>query len=522
MAGMSGSPVYLDGKLAGAVAYSFPLTTEPIAGIRPIAEMLDTLGGAAEPTPATARAGLARIPLGDGSSTERSLLDPRFQLTPPGPRPAGFEPRLMPVATSTGLAGFSERTLEIFGPQLRSLGLQPMQGISGRDGAASPGSPPPLEPGSMISVALVRGDLDVSASGTVTHIDGDRIYAFGHRFLSSGPTQMPLMRSSVITVVPNLSNSFKIAGTGAALGAITEDRSTGVSGKLGQQPHMVPMRIGVRSVPGRERRYDLELVDDRFLTPFLVQMAVFSAIDATEHQLGTASFRMTGAVTFTNDSAPPLRLDNMFSGASNVLLEVATAAAVPLAYLLQSGFEDLSIRDVQLQIESTDDEQRLDIDRAWVSKTNVRAGDMVELAVALRDSKGAEIVKKTEYRVPAGIAPGPLEITISDAGTLNSQEWQMFANPRQAASSAQLVEALNRLRRNDRLYVRLWRPSRGFLLQTERLPEPPASVAGLLSIPSKTGGEVREEWQSTLAEVEIDSLGSVVNGQVNTRVTVVE
>ena len=231
---------------------------------------------------------------------------------------------------------------------------------------------------------------------------------------------------------------------------------------------------------------------------------------------------MTGAVTFTDESVPPLRLDNMFSGASSVLLEVATAAAVPLAYLLQSGFEDLSIREVQLDIESTNDEQRLDIDRAWVSKTNVRAGDIVELAVALRDSKGAEIVKKTEYRVPAGIAPGPLEITISDAGTLNSQEWQMFANPRQAASSAQLVEALNRLRRNDRLYVRLWRPSRGFLLQTERLPEPPASVAGLLSIPSKTGGEVREEWQSTLAEVEIDSLGSVVNGQVNTRVTVVE
>jgi len=522
MAGMSGSPIYFDGKLAGAIAYSFPFTTEPIAGIRPIAEMLNTLGEA-EPgqPPSGARAGVARIPLGDGSWMERSMLDPRFLLTPPGPRPAGFEPRLMPVATSAGLAGFSERTLEVFGPQLRGLGLQPVQGISGQDATAS-GSPRAVEPGSMISVALVRGDLDVSASGTVTHVDGDRLYAFGHRFLSSGPTQMPLMRSSVITIVPNLSNSFKIAGAGAPVGAITEDRSTGVAGKLGQQPHMIPVRIGVRADGGRERRYNLELVDDRFLTPFLVQMAVFSAIDATEHQLGAASFRMTGAVEFTQEGAPPLRLDNMFSGPSSVLMEVATAAAVPLAYLLQSGFEDLSIGEVELAIEASDDERRLDIDRAWLSKTNVRAGDIVELAVALRDPKGAEIVKKTEYRVPAGITPGPLEVTVSDAGTLNAQEWQLFANPRQAASSAQLVEALNRLRRNDRLYVRVWRPSRGFLLQTERLPEPPASVAGLLSIPSRTGGEVREEWQSTLAEVEIDSLGSVVNGQVNTRVTVIE
>lgn len=374
----------------------------------------------------------------------------------------------------------------------------------------------------MISVALVRGDLDVSASGTVTHVDGDRIYAFGHRFLSSGPTEMPLMRSSVIAVVPNLSNSFKIAGAGASLGAITEDRSTGVSGRLGSQPRMVPMRIGVHSVAGRERRYELELVDDRFLTPFLVQMAVFSAIDATEHQLGTASFRMTGAVEFANQGSSPLRLDNMFAGTSSVLLQVATAAAVPLAYLLQSGFENLSIREIRLDIESLDDERRLDIGRVWVSKTNVRAGDVVEMAVALRDAKGGEIVRKTEYRVPAGIAPGPLEITVSDADTLNAQEWQMFANPRQAASAPQLVEALNRLRRNDRLYVRLWRPSRGFLLQTERLPDPPASVAGLLSIPSKTGGEVREEWQSTIAEVEIGGFDSVVGGQVSAKVTVVE
>jgi hypothetical protein len=527
MAGMSGSPVYLDGRLAGAVAYSFPFTTEPIAGIRPIAEMIDTLDGPGVPAVAGAT-GAGSVGTGSAATEAlakfltpegRSNLD--LALLPAAPDAPSFDPQLVPVATSVGLAGFSERAFEVFGPRLRSLGLHPMQGVGGRSAAAN-APVQPLQPGSMISVALIRGDLDVNASGTVTYVEDGRVYAFGHRFLASGPTEMPFARSSVIAVVPNLSNSFKIAGAGDPVGAITADRSTGVSGRLGAEARMLPLAMDVKTGASGAKSYRMELVNDRVLTPFLLQMALYSAADTSERQVGAASLRLTGVVEFANEATPPLRLDNMFSGTSNLPMQAATAAAVPLAYLLQNGFDDLQPRSIRLAMESIEEERRLEIDRAWVSNTSVRAGSEIEIAVALRGPKGSEIIRKTKYQVPAGTPAGPLLITVADADSLNAQEWQLFANPRQAASPDQLIHALNRLRRNDRLYIRIWRPTRGFVLQTERLPAPPASVAGLLSIPSKTGGEVRDEWQSAMAEMELDGFDSVVNGQIHTKVTVVE
>jgi hypothetical protein len=522
MAGMSGSPVYLDGRLAGAVAYSFPFTTEPIAGIRPIAEMIATLDGPGAPATAgatgagsAATQALAKLFAPQGPSS----LD--LALLPAAPDEANFDPQLVPVATSVGLAGFSERAFEVFGPRLRSLGLHPMQGVGGGSTAADAPAQP-LQPGSMISVALIRGDLDLNASGTVTYVEDGRVYAFGHRFLSSGPTEMPFAGSSVIAVVPNLSNSFKIAGAGAPLGAITADRSTGVSGRLGAEARMLPLAMEVKTGASGVKSYRMELVNDRVLTPFLLQMALYSAADTSERQVGASSLRVTGMVEFANEATPPLRLDNMFSGTSNLPMQAATAAAVPLAYLLQNGFDDLQPRSIRLAMESIEEERRLEIDRSWVSNTSVRAGSEIEIAVALRGAKGSEIIRKTKYQVPAGTPAGPLMITVADADSLNAQEWQLFANPRQAPSPDQLIHALNRLRRNDRLYIRIWRPARGFVLQTERLPAPPASVAGLLSIPSKTGGEVKDEWQSAMAEIELGGFDSVVNGQIHTKVTVVE
>ena len=228
IAGMSGSPVFLDGKLAGAVAYSFPFSTEAIAGIRPIGEMIGALGelveGEAEQEaaalpPAGVRGGLAPMLLADGAVGERFV--PRefasgeeLDLLPPSPLLMASDQRMRPIATPVALAGFSERTFEVFGPRLRELGLRPMQGVGGRSPADL--KPTGLKPGSMINVALIEGDMELSAAGTVTHVDCDRIYAFGHRFLSSGPTEMPFLASSVIAVVPNLNNSFKISGSRAS------------------------------------------------------------------------------------------------------------------------------------------------------------------------------------------------------------------------------------------------------------------------------------------------------------------
>ena len=526
IAGMSGSPVFLDGKLAGAVAYSFPFSTEPIAGIRPIGEMIGALGEAADVAQVQARGGLAQVLLADGTMGERFVpreFAPGEQpdLHPPSPLPSPSGRRMLPIATPVALAGFSERTLEVFGPRLRKLGLRPLQGVGGRTPGDAAASEAGLKPGSMIHVALIEGDMELSASGTVTHIDGDRIYAFGHRFLSSGPTEMPFLASSVIAVVPNLNSSFKISGSGPRLGAITQDRSAGIAGRLGRAAAMVSLDLDLQSGSGFERRYSIQLVRDRFLTPFLLQMAVFSAVDSTERQLGSSSFRLRGEVEFEGD-VPPLRLDNMFTGPAGVSLQVATATAVPLAFVFESGSENLKPARIQLSIESIDEERRLEIDRGWAGKTRVRPGEEVELAAALRDVRGGEQILKTTFRVPVGARPGNLQVSFSDATSLNLLEWRSFATPRRAGELSRLVRAVNRLRRNDHLYIRVWRSAQTFLLNSERLPSPPASVANLLTKPGAAAGRVETDWHTTLAEFELGSLDNVVHGSVTIPLTVSE
>ena len=514
-AGMSGSPVYLEGRLVGAIAYSFPFSTEPIAGIRPIREMIERLEDAPA-APPTLAGGLVAPEW--AAAVGRFVPNPQADLSPVLPSLALSEPRLLPIATPVSLAGFSERTFEVFGEQLRRLGLRPAQGVGGRGADDEP--PPPPEPGSMIGVALIQGDMELSASGTVTHIEGKRLYAFGHRFLSSGPTEMPLLGSSVIAMVPNLNNSFKIAASGGPLGVITEDRASGISGELGRSAKMLPLEVSVTS-RGRSRHYEMELVNDRTLSPFLMQMALFSTIDTTERQIGASSYRVRGEVDL-GDALPPLRLDNMYAGSSGVALQLATLTSIPLAYLLENDFEAVSPRRISLDVEVIDEEQRLDIDRGWASKTRARPGDTIDLAAALRDGAGREIVKRTQFRIPPGTKPGVLEVTFSDGGSLNLLDWRIFASRTRAQGPAKLVEAMNRLRRNDRLYVRVWRSSQAFLLDTERLPNPPASVLALLSSPLAQGGGLTADWQSTIHEFELDGLDSVVRGSVSTRITVIQ
>ena len=373
MSGMSGSPVYIDGRLAGAVAFMYPFSKEPLAGIRPIAEMIagfepeaDTSALAADPLGAWRE--LAGVP----RRTDEVSSVPGDQFRP--------------IATPVSLGGFTARTLEVFAKEFERLGLRPLQGAGGGL-SEDPGGK--LQPGSMISVGLIRGDLNFTASGTVTHIDGDRVFAFGHRFLSSGNTEMPMMRASVMTLVPNLNASFKLSGTGSLIGKISLDRDAGIAGELGPGPSMVPSSIRVQQADGRLTSYSMDLVRDIQLTPFLLQIAVFSAINATERSLGPQTVRVRGGVEF-KDGLPRLVLDDIYTGTGGVGEIAALSTAAPLSYLLQTGHSDLEIQSIDVEIESVQADAYTDLVRAWVSKTQVRPGETIEIRFAAKGPDGTE------------------------------------------------------------------------------------------------------------------------------------
>jgi hypothetical protein len=507
MQGMSGSPVYIDGRLVGAVAMAFAFSKEPIAGIRPIQEMLAIDEPAATAPPRRA-----------------ALWDGQISKTLPGPAEvlAGGG-RMVEIATPVAFAGFTKNTIEHFGPQLRALGLEPMQGISGA-GKAQGSAPDALRPGSMITAQLVTGDLSIGADGTVTHIDGNRIWAFGHRFLSIGPTEMPFARSEVLTLLPNLSTSFKISAAREWAGTITQDRSVAVGGELGRRAAMLPVSIDVarRGTKGPEPRasYSMNIVRDRILSPFLLQMAVFSAIDATEQTLGESTFAVTGHVEFEGNVAP-MKLDNTFAGDMNVPAQAAMAMAVPVSYVLQSGFEALRPKRVEIAIEAFPSKRMLQIDQVWPSQREARPGDTIELTLVLTGENGQEITRKIPYRIPVGARPGPLQFTAADAMTINLTEFRQMLT-QAPKSAAQLVAMMNAMRPNTKAYVRVWRTEPSFDVAGENLPDPPPSAALVFTRMQPSLSPMPALQNARQSEIEIAVGDAVVTGSKTVQVDIKE
>jgi hypothetical protein len=444
---MSGSPVYVDGKLMGAVAMAFAFSKDPIAGIRPIEEMV------------------------------RIAVPPaRAKLEAPPSQIAAGPTRLIDIATPLAMGGFTARTVEQFTPQLRALGLEPLQGsLSGRNNAARNQPVRPPEPGSMISVHLISGDLNVAADGTVTHVDGDRVYAVGHRFLDMGNTDLPFSRAEVLTLLPNLNTSFKISASREPLGVISADYSTAVAGRLNRRADTVPLTIRVAGAAGRS--YKMELARDRLLTPFLLQMATFSAIDATERTAGVSTITVRGKVQLRN--APPLMIDNIYTAETGVPLPASLAASIPVGYAMQTGYPEFSPRSVDLDVTVNEQSRQYRIDSLWTSPAIARPGEPVQIHVALNGPGGQEVRRSATWRVPIGEPKGTLQITAADAFTTNMLDFGFIINE-PPHSREQVLSVLNGMRPNSMLSVRIARTDPGFSVHGYQLPDPPASIALLL------------------------------------------
>lgn len=502
MQGMSGSPVYIDGKLVGAVAMAFPFSKEPIAGIRPIEDMVRVGQASSEPLRR------AKVSL---DNTDLTAMLPRPEEALSG------EMRLADIATPIWFSGFTRQAIERFAPQLRALGLEPRQGVSGGGLVETKmGDRSALQPGSMISVALMSGDLSIGADGTVTYVDNDKVYAFGHRFLAVGPTELPFARSEVLTLLPSVASSFKISSPKEWMGTISQDRSTAIAGDLGRRARMVPVAITVARAGRKVDGYQMQMANDRFLAPFLMQIAVFSAIDSTERALGAATYGVRGQIEFQG-SAPPLKLNNMYAGDANTAMQVSLSAAIPLAYVLQSGFSSLEVKRVALDIDSFDEKKQWQIDQVVASPHEVRPGGTVQINAVLVGENGAEVTRTLDYEVPVGASPGPLCFTVADGNVANLSEVRQILGST-PHSAEQLVATVNKLRTNTKAYVRVWRPDPNFQLEGEDFPDPPPSLALILG----ASPTVMQTRNAKLAELEISAGDAVISGVKTVQVEVKE
>lgn len=486
MQGMSGSPVYIDGKLAGAVAMGFPGAKDAIAGLRPIEEML-----AVEPS-APAGANRAAIP--------------RLRADVSGAR-------LEELTTPLAFSGFTTATLDRFSEQLRGLGMDPRQGVTG--GGRIPdalGDPARLEPGSMISVQLLSGDMSVSADGTVTAIDGDKVYAFGHRFLSAGATELPFARSEVLALLPNISSSFKISRATEWMGTISQDRGAAISGVTGRRAAMAPFEIRAGG-----NAYRMRMVQDRVITPLLAQMALASALDAAGRAVGPATYSVKTRIHFAGGAT--LDLNNAYTGDISVSALASLGVATPLSYALASGFDALKLRDVALEVSLLDRRSVMQV-AGVVAPRSARPGETIEITVLLSGENGAEMARKANFRIPVGTPAGTLNLTAADAPSTNVLEYQATIGM-QFRSPEQVLAVLGGLRSNTSAYLRVWRAGSAYTVEGRDLPDPPPSAA-LIFARAQPPGAPASTRGAKLAEIEIAGGAGVVTGSRSIQIEVRE
>ncbi len=529
--GMSGSPVYIDGKLLGAVALGFPFSKEPIAGIQPVEQMIADSSGGSPSSPGAPVAALSNGPWRFFSRLS-GLADP-LNTSADSAAPSG---NLRHLLTPLSFSGFTANTVQALSDQFRSLGFAPSQGLSGINSTA--GSSPPqsrtepdaaagVVPGSMISVGLLTGDMNITADGTVTYVNGRRVYAFGHRFLDTGSTEMPFAHSDVVALIPNLNSSFKLSTPRAWVGTILSDRATGISGEIGRSARTVPMTVSVHSPATGNHNYRFQVVNDRFLSPFVIQTALFSVLDATERTLGRGTLQLSGQVEW-DAGAPPLQIRDTFVSDSGLVQQVSADAVVPLGFVLGAGFQDLHVKTITFHLEASEAKQQLHLSQAWTSTHDVRPGDSVEITALLDGENGAQIARSATYQVPSGAPAGALNFTVSDGNTLNFPE---FAGLSQSSlhSSSDLIRTINSFRDSDAVYVRVWRQQPAFTISgptpSGEISDPPPSVALILGDPSNSAtsnAALVLTRGSQIAELTIPTRGYVVTGAKTLQVEIKE
>ena len=515
-AGMSGSPVFIDNKLVGAIAFSFPFSKEPIAGITPIQQMIDVFekGSASETQhPKEPRA----VSFAQLASTEWKASLPKPSIGPMSLiAPVSVRSPLMPlmgqqmtpIATPVVFGGISQESLAMFAPQLMANGLLPVSGVGGSAGMMpmAKANDKTLLPGASVSVQLVRGDYSIAASGTVTFRDGDRIYAFGHPFLGLGASDMPMSETAVVTVISNLNNSFKLSVPGEMMGSISQDRASGVFGRLGQAPKMIPVKINLHTSRDRTETYAYEIANDSFLTPLLLNITVFNTITSSERTLGDSTITIKGAINIKGQES--IEVDRRFSAGNSPILAAGSVAG-PISSLMGSGFDDVQIEGVTLDISSTDTKYAGTLERIALSKTEAHRGENIEIQAYVRTESGKQFVQRIPVKIPDDATPGQLLVFVGDGGALQEGSASRSFVPQDLG---QLVQAINKVKKSDRLYVKLFRITPGAVIGTSELPNLPPSVVATLNSDRNSGGYTPTVL-SAVYEMELAPAEFVISGQ---------
>ena len=524
--GMSGSPVYIDGKLMGAVALRISVfSPDAICGITPIEYMLeindqDVSRPPDAKTPATAvRRASLELP-GD-------LLR---QVVAAGASPSllNSQPLMIPIETPIALSGFSDRTLREFGPMFQQMGLQPVQGGAAGTVMATKlatGWKESLRPGETVAGVLVGGDKAITGMGTVTYNDGKRVLAFGHPFFNLGPLSMPMSKGEIVMVLASQFQPNKFGNATDIVGALRQDRHSGIMGELGEVAETIPVALEVRThgIDGKvqnRKQFHYNFFVQQKWTPFLFMLTLFDSVQSINEFGDDLTYRMTSHVEMDGNRKFDLKtMQAPSDGQTPAAMLLAGWWGEKFNRLYGNTVEMPHVKTVNAEIDLYPEHRSLTVEQAWLPVSDVEAGAEIPVRVYMRPFRGERLEREVKIKLPAGLTKGEHRLLLSDADTLDRIQIRIASATSRFLDIPQTVALITQERSNTKLYASLLDPKPTVYAEDKALPSLPGSVLNVMQT-GRTGNRMLPAIPETPipeAEIEFDQ---VVSGSYVLRFTV--
>ena len=505
VAGMSGSPVYFNGKLAGAVAFRIgEFSKEPIAGVTPISEMLEISAIDSSPTSVPVQA--------------KSLPSIAAKTSGPGVASLAaqnFSNYLRPIDAPLVFGGFSEDAIQQFAPQFASQGIVPVMGVGSTSDMKQP---EPLEPGSAVNAVLVRGDMDIAATCTVTYIDVGHLLACGHPLLQFGMVDLPMTKAQVLATVPSPLNAFKIVNGTETVGSFVQDRHTGILGEFGKQAEMIPVTLTIHGGTA-DKVFHYEVLNNARLSPTAMSATVYNALHGLNEYGDETTYSVKGDIRVAG--LPDVKLQDIFSAAESAppaAMQAASSIGERFARIYSNPYSTPAIQSLQLDFEVTKDRRWARLESARTDVSEARPGDLVNVEVLLRPYRGDAVIERLAIRIPTSASKGPLHVLVSDGDMLDRLR---HGGPggAQRLDLASTIAALNKEHVNNRVYVSVLDEDPEAMVADKVMPALPLSVMNVMDGLQGTQ-EMVVRGESSVSETATPPLDFVVSGAQLLTVTI--
>ncbi|HUR81526.1 MAG TPA: SpoIVB peptidase S55 domain-containing protein [Thermoanaerobaculia bacterium] len=516
IAGMSGSPVFIDGKVIGALAYAWQFAKEPVAGITPIDEMLK-ISQVVRPAGALPAGATPRM---SGAELLNALAggkpDAAFEkfIKSMSAQPVHAINGATRIALPMSMSAFAPDTIQRFAPSLEQLGFVAVPAGAGSS-SSKHSDKTTFDPGDAVGAILLTGDFNVAATGTVTYVDKDHVYAFGHPFLDMGEINFPMATSEIVTVMPSVASSFKFSNTGDIVGVLSQDRAAGIMGVLGAKADMIPVDVTMDGA-GPEQKFHVDVVRHSYLSPLMLAMVTDSIVSNAQRAAGERTVLLDSEIKLKGFE--PVRIREGFAG-QQARQAIPQYLALVSGYLMSNEFKDAEIESVQIRLRHDDDLRIAKLMEASLVKPDkgrVSPGDTVKVRAVLKPFRGEAFVETFDVRIPDDQPAGPSYLLVGSGSVMNAIDFSLV--PPDPRTLEQVISVLGRLRPSTDLTVGLYSTGEGAVTSGVYLPNLPPSMRAVVVADTSNGAQAAVKYHP--AGQSARPLGYIVDGAMKIDVDV--